>query len=170
MPVVRFTRERIEVAVRPGAIDVDGLYVYENPWPVPVVQGLKYPFPIDEAHPIPSSIEVSEVDPLSGQALRSIPVVWLGAAPRYSIRVPGRGSRHIRVRYTQSSGGRSGTYLLTTTRPWRQPLVRGEYVLLPKGGARILSSSYPLDGPEPGSFTKEGFMPDKEWEFTWAED
>lgn len=49
VPLARFTRERIELEVRPGALVVDGRYVYENPLPLPVTQGLDVPFFTDDA-------------------------------------------------------------------------------------------------------------------------
>lgn len=167
VPLVRFTRERIEVTVKPASIEVDGLYIYENPWPVPLTQGLKYPILSDDLHPIPDSVLVTAADPVTGKDLGPVFTLKLGKTPYYSVRVPAKGLRHIRVRYTQEARGPSGAYLLTTTQPWRRPLERGEYLLKPSG-VRILSSSYPLDGKEPFSFVKSSFMPDKEWEFEWT--
>ncbi|MFA6318381.1 MAG: hypothetical protein WC943_13305 [Elusimicrobiota bacterium] len=166
VPLVRFTRERIEVTVRPASIEVDGLYIYENPWPVAVTQGLKYPILSDDRHPLPDSIEVTDTDPATGRDLGPILTLKLGRTPYYSVRVPAKGVRHIRVRYTQEAEDSAGAYLLTTTKPWRRPLEKGEYLLKPQGVA-ITSSSYPLDGREPFSFVRRHFMPDKEWEFTW---
>ncbi|MBI5883749.1 MAG: hypothetical protein HZB91_11670 [Elusimicrobia bacterium] len=167
LPTVRFTRERIEVTVRPSSIEVDGLYVYENPWPVPVTQGLKYPILSDDLHPLPDSVLVTEADPATGEDIRIIPTLKLGRTPYYSVRLPAKGIRHIRVRYSQQARETRGAYLLTTTQPWRRPLERGEYLLKPVG-VRVTSSSYPLDGPEAFSFVKQSFMPDKEWEFSWT--
>jgi len=33
LPIVRFVRERIDIAVYPEEVKVEGLYVYQNPWP-----------------------------------------------------------------------------------------------------------------------------------------
>ncbi|MBI5623528.1 MAG: hypothetical protein HY924_07110 [Elusimicrobia bacterium] len=168
LPTARFTRERIEVTVRPSSIEVEGLYVYANPWPIPVTQGLKYPILSDEPHPLPDSVLVTEADPGTGEDLRVIPTLRLGGTPYYSVTLPARASRHIRVRYSQRARGGSGVYLLSTTGAWRRPLESGEY-LLKTVGVRITSSSYPLDGPGASSFARRSFMPDKEWEFTWIE-
>lgn len=166
IPMARFTRERIEVTVRPSSIEVDGLYVYENPWPVPVTQGLKYPILSDDLHPLPDSVLVTEADPGTGEDLWVIHTLKLGRTPYYSVRIPAKGARHIRVRYSQEARDLRGAYLLTTTQPWRRPLERGEYLLKPRG-VRITWSSYPLDGPKSPSFDREAFMPVKEWEFSW---
>ncbi len=166
VPAARFTRERIDITVRPSAVEVCGLYVYENPWPFPVTQGLAYPFPVDDSHPAPVSIQVTEADPADGSDLRVVPTFRLGGTPRYSIRIRPGGVAHVRVRYVQPAYVPSATYLLTTTQPWGRPLEHGEYVLNPMG-VRILESSYPLDGPEPHSFVRRDFMPDKDWRFSW---
>lgn len=167
IPAVRFTRERIEVAVHPDSITVDGLYVYTNPLPFPWSQGLRVPFPTDALHPTPATVEVREVDPATGKNSGPLAVLWFGREPHFSIRVPAFGTKHVRVRFTQYSPTRSATYLLTTTRPWGRPLEQGEYVLRPRG-VRITASNYPLDGQGCVCFARRHFMPDQDWTFTWV--
>lgn len=164
---VRFVRERIEVTVRPEAIDVDGLYVYRNPLPFPWTQGLRVPFPVDANHPAPATVGVLVTDPGSGADRRSIPVRWFRGQPHFAVQVPAFGETHVRVQFTQRSTTQSATYLLTTTRSWRRSLERGEYVLRPRG-VEIRASNYPLDSPEPLGFVRENFMPEKEWNFSWV--
>ena len=48
LPVVRFTWEQIDIYVGSDHVTVEGTYVYENPWPIPVAQGFSIPLPIDE--------------------------------------------------------------------------------------------------------------------------
>ena len=33
LPIVRFVRERIDIALYPEEVRVEGFYVYQNPWP-----------------------------------------------------------------------------------------------------------------------------------------
>ena len=167
VPAVRFTRERIAVTVHADYIEVDGLYVYTNPLPFPLPQGLRVPFPTDALHPAPASVEVTEVEPLSQKDSEPIAVRWVWGEPYFSIRVPAFGAKHVRVRFTQYSPQMSATYLLTTTQPWGKPLDQGEYVLRPRG-VRIVTSNYPLDGQGCLCFTRRRFMPDRDWRFTWV--
>jgi len=167
VPAVRFTRERIEVTVHADSIDVDGLYIYTNPLPIPLSQGLRVPFPTDAAHPAPATVEVREVDPLNQKDSEPIDVRWVWGEPHFSIRVPAFGAKQVRVRYTQYSPTMSATYLLTTTQPWGRPLEQGEYILRPRG-VRITTSNYPLDGQGCLCFTRRRFMPDRDWRFTWV--
>lgn len=166
IPAVRFTRERIEVTVRLDSIDVDGLYVYANPLPFSWSQGLRVPFPTGPLQLAPATVAVTEVDPATGKDSKALAVRWFSREPYFSIRVPAFGAKHVRVRFTQYSPGQVATYLLTTTRPWRRPLERGEYVLRPRG-VRIAASNYPLDGQGCVCFTRREFMPDRDWSFAW---
>jgi len=167
IPAFRFTRERIEITVHSDSITVDGLYVYTNPLPFPWSQGLRVPFPTDALHPAPATIEVREVDPATGKDSTALAVLWFGRTPHFNVRAPAFGAEHVRVRFTQYSLTRSATYLLTTTRPWGRPLEQGEYVLRPRG-VRIVASNYPLEGQACLCFTRQNFMPDRDWSFTWV--
>ena len=166
IPVAHFTGERIGITVRNEAIDVDGLYSYENPWPIPVSQGLSIPFPESTTRLPPATMAVEEVDLGTGRALRELPVYWVVGKPRFAVRISAFGSIHVRVRFTQRAATGSATYLLTTTQPWGLPLQRGEYILRPLD-VRITGSNYSLDGQGHLSFVRERFMPEKEWSFTW---
>jgi hypothetical protein len=167
VPAARFARERIEITVRPGRIDVDGTYAFRNPLPFPILQGLSYPIPVDAAHPEPATIDAAL---LGGEDAPERSLGWyrLAGSPHFSVPVPAGGTARVRVRYSQDSPG-VGTYLLTTTRPWGRPLDRGEYQLKPVG-VRIARSSYPLDGADGLSFARDGFMPDRDWRFEWQAD
>lgn len=158
LPVVRFSGEYIAITVRPEAVDVDGLYIYSNPWPFPWVQGLQIPFPVDAEHPVPATVRAWETG--AGPS-REIRVLWLNGAPHFSILVPAHGSRHVRVSYTQWARNRSATYLLTTTRPWGRPLEWGEYRLIPQG-VEIARSNYPAQ------FRRLDFLPQQDWFFEWS--
>ena len=45
LPVARFTAETISIDIDGDRIRVDGTYVYENPLPFPIRQGMAIPFP-----------------------------------------------------------------------------------------------------------------------------
>ncbi|MGC4117068.1 MAG: hypothetical protein QM765_21405 [Myxococcales bacterium] len=159
VPAARFARERIVVRVRPCEIEVDGLYVYENPLPVPWTQGLSVPFPADRRQPRPAAVRASLVSP---GAERALPVLW-ASGPRFDVPLPASGEATVRVRFTQRAPDRHGTYLLTTTRPWGRPLDRGEYVVIPEG-VRIAHQSL----GEGLAAVRERFFPDADWTFEWT--
>jgi len=58
---VRFDREKIEVWVADGQIQVRGLYHYRNRFPLPLSFSLGLSLPVDDGHKTPSIFSVSEV-------------------------------------------------------------------------------------------------------------
>ncbi len=166
VPAVRFTREWITVTLRLEACEVSGVYEYKNPWFLPLTQGLSVPFPTDENHPAPATIRVSRVDPATGRSAGELPVRWLGGRHHVTLHVPARSRVRMRVDYVQRSTDRSGTYILTTTRPWGRPLDFGKYSIRPEC-VNVTSSNYVLDGRDGLSFARRGFMPAEDWHFSW---
>jgi hypothetical protein len=164
VPVVRFVRERIDIAVHPDEVRVVGQYVYRNPWPFPVTQGLSIPLPVDAAHPMPTELAAARIAPDAGPIpLRRIlgqTVLEIGFGPREEVQVV--------VQYRQYAPTRNARYLLTTTRPWRRPLDHAVYTLTPHD-VRLLRSSYALRPDAQGvlAFDRTDFMPPEDWEFQW---
>jgi hypothetical protein len=163
LPTVHFTSERIDVHVYPDEILVDGYYFYKNPFAFPVMQGFSIPFPIDKDHPEPLEVNVERLTPTKEAISVRHPFGNTGFDAYFSANE----EAEIRVSYRQKTGGANATYILTTTKPWGKPLESGVYTLYPHGTI-IVSSNYPLDlpGKAPG-FHKTGFLPDKDWQFTW---
>jgi len=163
IPTVYFTSERIDVHVYPDEIVVDGYYYYKNPFPFPVMQGFTIPFPIDKEHPAPLEVQVERLMPIK----EAIEIRRTFGNAGFEAYFSAHEEAGVRVSYRQKTGCANATYILTTTQPWGKPLESGVYTLYPHGTV-IVSSNYPLDLPDkaPG-FQKTGFMPDKDWQFTW---
>lgn len=193
LPIVRFTRERIEVYVHPGSINVVGYYVYRNPYPFPVVQGLSVPFPVDQDHPMPVDISMKRLSrggtdaagratldllrmdtadagrsSLCAQEGEPVPMRYFPGAHHVELRFLPREQVVVRLCYTQKAYVKNGTYILSTTRPWRAPLEEGVYRIYPSN-VRITSSNYLLTEQEKGvlGFARSGFMPEADWNFRW---
>lgn len=163
LPMVRFTSERIDVRVHPDEIFVDGYYLYKNPFPFPVVQGFSIPFPIDKDHPEPQEPHVERLAP-EKKALR---LRRLLGKTGFEVYFSAHQEAEIKVSYCQKAGGANATYILTTTRPWGRPLDYGVYTLYTRGTV-IVSSNYSFNLQNNASgFQKTGFMPEKDWQFTW---
>ncbi|MFZ3073039.1 MAG: hypothetical protein WA162_07330 [Thermodesulfobacteriota bacterium] len=163
LPTVHFTSERIDVRVYPDEIFVDGYYFYKNPFPFPIVQGFSIPFPIDKDHPEPFDVNVERLTP----AKKTLRLRRIFGKTGFEAYFSAKEEAEIRVSYRQKAGSANGAYILTTTRPWGRPLENGVYTLYPYGTI-IVSSNYPfnLPGNAPG-FRMTGFMPEKDWQFTW---
>jgi len=160
IPLARFPREWIEVTVYPEALEVNGLYIYANPWPFPIAQGLKTPLPVDPQHPLPANVKITKVGPDGETPLRSH---WFLQEPYFTLHLPAQAEVWVRVRYRQLALDQSGTYLLKSTRPWRRPLDYGAYVLITRD-VTLLHSNYPLRDM---SFTRQHFMPQQDWQLRW---
>jgi hypothetical protein len=165
--LVRFTRERIEITVSPDHFVVDGIYFYQNPLPIPWIRGLSIPFFKNDDQSPPATVEVSEMNSGNEASGHELAVRWIKDKPYFSVMIPPLGLTRVRVRFTQYAPKGEGTYLLTTTQPWRRPLDLGDYVLHPEG-VRITGSSYALDNADRLSFSRRNFMPEKNWTFSWA--
>lgn len=167
IPAVQFRREWITVTVRPEAFEVSGVYEYVNPWPVATSQGLTIPFPVDVRHPAPATVRVRRVSVDDGRDMGPIPVRWLAGKPRFTVFISAHGRVHARVEYVQRSTDGTGTYLLTTTRPWGRSLDYGEYTMYAEC-VRLDRSNYPLGGADGRTFVRERFMPEHDWRFAWT--
>lgn len=171
---IRFDRERIEVRVERGLIQVTGLYHYSNSSRLPALLTLAVPFPIDAAHPAPESFSLCEATE-GGRSLGEIaPKGWRDEVRFRLVFRPGEG-KWIRLDYAQPTRVANGRYLLTTTQAWRRPIGRAEYLLHLPRNSELVFSSYPL-GPVftsgPGktySFSRTDFYPTEEWDFAWDE-
>ncbi len=171
---VRFDRERIEVQANRGRIQVRGLYHYANTSRLPAVLTLEVPFPVDRDHPQPEwfALYESGEDGRAGEEI--VPVVRGKDVSFRLIFRPGE-AKWIRLDYVQPSHVSRGRYLLTTTRPWRRPIGRADYVLRLPRDFNLRSSNYAVS-PAPASgawqaftFSKTDFFPEQDWEFAWHE-
>ena len=80
---VRFERERIEVQVGRGAVRVSGLYEYRNRSWLPAVLTLGVPFPVDQAHPAPAFLLLTEA--VQGGKPALIPYTSRGGEVRFRL-------------------------------------------------------------------------------------
>ncbi len=171
--VVRFDRERIEVWVAPGQVQVAGLYHYRNPFSLPALLSLGVPFPVDAEHPQPGTYAIASADE-AGDVLEPILPHMRNGELRFRLLMMPREERWIRVDYVQASRVLRASYILRSTREWHRPLAAGKYVLHLSPGLELAGSNYALAGQSEGeassySFFKTDFYPDEDWAFSWRE-
>lgn len=157
-PIVRFTGEAITFHVAPHQVRIDALYIYENPYPFPVRQGLWVPLP---SGPEP-------VDLTLHRGSTPIPIRFIAGRYHFELPFEPRERAKVRLRYRQYAPGQNAQYLLRTTRPWRRPLGHGHYIVT-ENDVRILGSSYPLTrvAADRLEFARTEFMPERDWELRW---
>lgn len=163
-PMTRFIQEWIDIYVSQDSVLVKGYYIYKNPWPIPLTQGFIIPLPADNARAIPIQLSAVEVSPRK----KLIPVRYILGKHRFDLNFAANEEIHIKIQYYQYTPERNARYLLTTTRPWRTPLIEGVYRLYPER-VRITASNYPVFPDNAGAlvFQYQNFMPDKDWRFSW---
>lgn len=164
LPIVRFTDEQIDIRVFADHVVMLGTYGYQNPFPFPVVQGLSVPLPIDSEHPTPVQISARRLGPEQ----RPLVTRYLLGHHRFNLFFKANERIQIAVEYRQQAPQKNATYLLTTTKPWKLPLERGVYRLMPQQVV-ITHSNYALapEGNHYIGFERQNFMPQENWSFSW---
>jgi hypothetical protein len=171
---VRFDRERIEIELHKGQIQVCGLYHYSNSSLLPAVLTLQVPFPVDRHHPQPDWYALCE-STAEGHALTSLAPVSRGGQVYFRLLFRPRESKWVRLDYEQRAEITEGRYLLTTTRAWRHPIGQADYILRLAPELALTSSNYglqPESGRDPGrvyTFSQTDFYPEQDWLFSWTE-
>ena len=163
-PAVNFTKERIDITVYGDHIKMRGIYVYENPFPFPIVQGYSIPLPVDPDNPEPVLLLVN----LLSKGSRPIPISFILGEHRFSLTFKPLEKIKVQVQYQQEAPGENARYILTTTQPWKKPLTKGQYILHAEN-VEITSSNYAFEEEDSNMscFTKYQFMPQYDWNFTW---
>ena len=162
-PIVRFPEEQIDIEIYPDHVWVQGTYVYKNPFPFPVIQGLTIPLPVDADHPEPFLLAAKELSP--GE--KPIPIQYLLGVHRFNLTFGAKEEIKVCVKYRQQAPAKNARYILISTKAWRRPLTRGLYRIFLKS-VRMTSSNYKLNQSDSFLFfQKESFMPHKDWVFSW---
>jgi hypothetical protein len=164
VPIVRFARERIDIALYRTEIHVSGRYVYRNPWPFPVTQGFTVPVPLDTDHPAPTELRAARVSPDPAP----LPVRRVLGRIGFEVRFRPFEEVQVAVRYRQFAPTRDGRYLLTTTRPWGRPLEHALYTVR-LHDVVLVHSSYALQPRADGvqAFERTRFLPPDDWRLAW---
>jgi len=168
---VRFDREKIEVWVAGGQIQVRGLYHYRNRFPLPLSFSLGLPFPVDDGHKTPLIFSISEVLADGSTSKEIAPRNYHGDVV-FRLWFAPRQEKWIRVDYVQGALQPNGRYILLTTSKWNRPLERGKYILYLSNGSELAASNYPLqlearDQQHQYSFVRSNFYPGEDWNFSW---
>lgn len=157
-----FYKERVVISLAPGEVTVEGVYFFRNTSSRERRVRIYYPFPIDEDHPYPDRIEVEGF-----QFTRE------DRGISWSMSFPACSDTSVRVRYRQKLYANSAAYTLTTTRYWKKPLRRAEFIIKVPRDWEALTISYPPDRREAKDglvyyyITETDFMPDKDLVIRW---
>jgi hypothetical protein len=126
---IHFAREEVDVVVRPGTVEVTGVYHIANLSADTLLGMFFYPFPLDSLTPYPDSI--------------SLPGMYYTRSDTgllVRMKLPARAEESMRVYYRQQLRANRALYIVTTTRRWPRPIDRAAFrVTVPAGlqGARV---------------------------------
>jgi hypothetical protein len=172
--------------VKPGTLEVRGMYHFTCSAKEPLVASVFYPFPLDSTHLYPDSIELR-----MPSADRQTP----------SLRIPDSGLRRsdfgvrsfvrqdsgvaFRMRfspgtedsffayYRQPLKTNSATYIVTTTRKWKRPIDLAQFRVTVPAGFKDVSLTFKPDSVKKSDSTvtyflaRKKFYPDKDVTVTW---
>lgn len=159
---VHFAREEIVMDVRPGTLEVRGMYHFTCSAKEPLVASVFYPFPLDSTHLYPDSIEIRQ---------HAFERQDSGVAFRMRFRPEAEDS--FFAYYRQPLKANSATYIVTTTRKWKRPIDLAQFrVTVPAGFKDVKLTFKPDSVVQSDStvsyfFTRKKFYPDKDVVVTW---
>lgn len=183
--------------VRPGTLEVRGMYHFQCSAKEPLVASVFYPFPLDSTHLYPDSIELrtltaalSDRDrrgqrqtPNAGVRMPDSVVRRSELAVRSFTRQDSGVSFRMRFRpgaedsffayYRQPLKTNSATYIVTTTRKWKRPIDLAQFRITVPAGFKKVNVTYKpdsvigLDSTVRYFFTRKKFYPNKDVTVTW---
>lgn len=160
--VLHFAREEIRMNVRPGAVEITGMYHFTNILPNPASAVIFYPFPLDSFHAYPDSVSIPGYEFERGDSGVS-----------FKMRFRPQVEDSFLAYYRQPLLGRQARYIVTTTRQWHRAIDCAWFRVTVPTDFRDVKLSYKPDRIERTdstvvySFARCGFYPDKDVIVTW---
>ena len=159
---VHFAREEIVMDVRPGALEVRGMYHFTCSAKEPLVVSVFYPFPLDSTHLYPDSIEIRE---------HGFQKQDSGIAFRMRFRPEAEDS--FFAYYRQPLKINSATYIVTTTRKWKRPIDLARFRVTVPASFTDVRLTFKADSVARSDsavtyfFTRKKFYPDRDVTVMW---
>jgi hypothetical protein len=189
---VNFYKEIISIFVQKSEFEVRADYFYKNLSGEKLHLYACAPFPVRDGISFPDEKQISLMEdgkiPIYWEKSWNKIDFYLFFEPHED--------KKITLTYRQKANNDKGIYILTTTNAWRRPISEGYYFLKMSKDCKFVSSNYPLEKlPQDGDsskdisalmkilsetagkgensltdrfyFVKYGFMPGKDWNFSW---
>jgi hypothetical protein len=159
---VHFAREEIVMDVKPGTLEVRGMYHFQCSAKEPLVAGVFYPFPLDSTHLYPDSIEIRE---------HGFQRQDSGVAFRMRFRPEAEDS--FFAYYRQQLKTNSATYIVTTTRKWKRPIDLAQFRVTIPASFKDVKLTFKADSVARTDsaviyfFARKKFYPDRDMTVTW---
>jgi len=150
--------------VRPGTLEVRGMYYFTCTASDPLIAGIFYPFPVDSANLYPDSVEIPGYRFTASDS---------GVSFRMKF-TPGAEDSFFAY-YRQPLCAGSARYIVTSTRRWRRPIDLARFrVMVPASFQDVKLSFRPdstvkSDSTTTYFFTRRRFYPDRDVIVTWRQ-
>ena len=178
---VHFAREEIAMDVRPGTLEVRGMYHFTCSAREPLVASVFYPFPLDSTHLYPESIELrtsnanrqSADSEVRSSALELRTFIRQDSGVAFRMRFRPEAEDSFFAYYRQPLKTNSATYIVTTTRKWKRPIDQAQFrVTVPASFEQVNLTYEPDSVARTDStvlyfFARKRFYPDKDVTVTW---
>jgi len=167
--------------VRPGKLEVRGMYHFTCSAKQPLMASMFYPFPLDSTHLYPDSIEVrmpnaerrSTDSGVRSSALELRTFVRQDSGVSFRMRFRPNVEDSFFAYYRQPLKTNSATYIVTTTRKWKQPIDLAQFRVTVPAGFKDVKLTFKADSVVQSDstvsyfFTRKNFYPDKDVTVTW---
>jgi hypothetical protein len=159
---VHFAREEIAMNVRPGVLEVRGMYHFTCSAREPLAASMFYPFPLDSTHLYPDSIDIRQ---------HGFQKQDSGVSFRMRFRPNAEDS--FFAYYRQPLRVNSATYIVTTTRKWRRPIDVARFRVTVPVSFEDVKLTFKADSVVKSDstityyFTRSRFFPDKDVTISW---
>lgn len=167
---ILFSKENIAVTVlTPSKIEIRGEYFFTSQDSCVAHSTLYYPFPIDSSSLYPCSISVKRM-----KENATLPFSHDDRGIFFSVEIHPDDTTGILIIYHQQVKKQSGTYILTTTSAWGNPLHNSSYSVCIPQTLNLDFLSYECDSVQVSdkkiiySFFKKKFIPDRDLNFRWS--
>jgi hypothetical protein len=148
--------------IRPGTLEVRGMYHFQCSAKEPLVASLFYPFPLDSTHLYPDSVEIRQ---------HGFQRQDSGVSFRMRLRPETEDS--FFAYYRQPLKTNSATYIVTTTSKWKRPIDLARFRVTVPASFRDVRLTFKADSVAKSEsavtyfFTRKRFYPDKDVTVTW---
>ncbi|MGA9116781.1 MAG: hypothetical protein WB626_08405 [Bacteroidota bacterium] len=120
----QFIREDITISVGDTSCTLEGLYEFSNPSPHSSLWPVFYPLLSTPTVPFPDSIGVEDAE-----TAEPLPFLKGDSGISFSLPMPPRAERRVRIGYRQPAPARSMEYILTSTQRWKRPLEQAVFTI-----------------------------------------
>jgi len=172
--------------VRPGTLEVRGMYHFTCSAREAIVASVFYPFPLDSTHMYPDSMElrtpsadrqtpnVPEPDSeLRRSALEPRTFVKQDSGVAFRMRFRPNAEDSFFAYYRQPLKANSAAYIVTTTRRWKRPIDLAQFRVTVPASFKDVKLTYKPDSFAKSDsavtyyFTRKKFYPDRDVTVTW---